>query len=263
MILASVFVGTAAWAGSERGATPGPGSGAERTARIDPRADAALHRMSDHLARLETFRVDTTSVDEKLTTEGQKIQEVRESKIAVRRPGDLRIDRVGPNGHAVFRYDGKRFSFYNSDKNVYAVAPAPATLDAAIDEARDRLHIDAPGGDLLVSKPYDALVDGVTVGRYIGLEPLGSVKAHHLAMTKGNVDYQIWIQDGPDAVPLRYVITSKDMPGQPQFTIDLRNWQPSAPLSDDTFAFTAPAGASRVDLAAPTPKAPGERQNHP
>jgi hypothetical protein len=251
MILASALVGTAAWAGAEHGATTPPASGAQREVRIDPRADAALHRMSDHLARLQTFRVDSTSVDEKITTEGQKIQEIRESKIAVKRPDALRIDRVGPNGHAVFCYDGKRFSFYNSDKNVYAMAPAPATLDAAIDEARDRLHIDAPGGDLLVSKPYDALVDGVTVGRYIGLEPLGPVKAHHLAMTKGKVDYQIWIQDGPEAVPLRYVITSKDMPGQPQFTIDLRNWQPGARLSDDTFAFTAPAGARRVDLTAP------------
>jgi hypothetical protein len=254
MILASVFAGTAAWAGAEHGATPQPATRAEREARIDPKADEALHRMSDYLARLKTFRVDTTSVDEKVTTEGQKIQEIRESKIAVKRPGDLRIDRVGPNGRAAFYYDGKQFSFYNSDKNVYAVARAPATLDAAIDEARDRLHIDAPGGDLLVSKPYDALVDGVTVGRYIGLEPMGSVKAHHLAMTKQNVDYQIWIQDGPEAVPLRYVITSKDMRGQPQFTIDLRNWQPSAPLSDDNFAFTPPAGATRVDLAAPAAK---------
>jgi len=254
MILASVLVGTTAWAGAEHGAAPAPASGAEREVRIDPEADAALHRMSDYLARLETFRVDTRSVDEKITTEGQKIQEIRESKIAVKRPGDLRIDRIGPNGQAVFTYDGKRFNFYNAKKNVYAVAPAPATLDAAIDEARDRLHIDAPGGDLLVSKPYDVLVDGVTVGRYIGLEPLGSVKAHHLAMTKAKVDYQIWIQDGPEPVPLRYVITSKDMPGQPQFTIDLRNWQPSAPMSDATFAFTAPAGARRVDLAAPTPK---------
>jgi len=254
MILASVFTGTAAWAGAEHGATPAPAPRAEREVGIDPKADEALHRMSDYLARLKTFRVDTTSVDEKITTEGQKIQEIRESKIAVKRPGDLRIDRISPNGHAVFYYDGKQFSFYNSDKKVYAVAPAPATLDAAIDEARDRLHIDAPGGDLLVSKPYDALVDGVTVGRYIGLEPMGSVKAHHLAMTKKDVDYQIWIQDGPEAVPLRYVITSKDMRGQPQFTIDLRNWQPSAPMSDDNFAFTPPAGASRVDLTAPAPK---------
>jgi hypothetical protein len=251
MILASVFVGTAASAESKQAAAPPPASGTEQEGVIDPRADAALHRMSDYLACLQSFRVDTTSVDEKITTEGQKIQEIKESTIAVRRPGELRIDRVGPRGHAVFRYDGKRFSLYNSEKNVYAVAKAPNTLDAAIDDARDRLNIDAPGGDLLVSNPYAALVDGVTVGRYIGLEPLGSVKAHHLAMTKGNIDYQIWIQDGPEAVPLRYVITSKDMRGQPQFTIELRNWQPNAQIAENTFAFSAPEGARRVELAAP------------
>ncbi len=251
MILASVFAGTAASAESGHDATPPPAASDTKQEGIDPRADAALHRMSDYLTCLQSFRVDTTSVDEKITTEGQKIQELKESTIALRRPGELRIDRVGPKGHSVFRYDGKRFSLYNSEKNVYAVAPAPATIEAAIDDARDRLNIDAPGGDLLVSNPYDELVDGVTVGRYIGLEPIGSVKAHHLAMTKGNIDYQIWIQDGAQAVPLRYVITSKDMPGQPQFTIELRNWQSNAPIPESTFAFTAPAGASRVYLAPP------------
>jgi hypothetical protein len=251
MMLASVFVGTAARAAPNEAAAPAPTTSAEREGVIDPKADAALHRMSDYLARLKTFRVDSTSIDEKITTEGQKIQEIKESKIAVKRPGELRVDRVGPNGQAVFRDDGKQFSLYKSEKNVYATAPAPGTLDAAIDDARDRLHIDAPGGDLLVSNTYEALVDGVTVGRYIGLEPMGAVKAHHLAMTKGDVDYQIWIQDGPEAVPLRYVITSKGMAGQPQFTIDLRNWQPNAPIAEDTFAFKAPEGAKRVDLTAP------------
>jgi hypothetical protein len=238
VILASMLVGTAASAAPQEGV-------------IDPKADAALHRMSDYLSCLKSFRVETTSVDEKITTEGQKIQEIKESTIVLKRPGELRIDRVGPKGHAVFRYDGKRFSLYNSEKNVYAVAQAPATLDAAIDEARDHLNIDAPGGDLLVANPYAALVDGITVGRYIGLEPLGNVKAHHLAVSKDNVDYQIWIQDGPQAVPLRYVITSKDMTGQPQFTIELRNWQPDVAVPENTFAFAPPAGSTRVELAKP------------
>jgi hypothetical protein len=247
-MMVGVVAGTAAIA--QAGTQPARGSSTEQEGVIDPRADAALRRMSDYLGSLESFRVDTTSVDEKFTTDGQKIQELEEQKISVRRPGQLRVDRVGPNGHAVFRTDGRCFSFYNSDKNVYAAGPAPATLEAAIDRARERLQIDAPGGDLLVRDSYDGLIDGVTVGRYIGLEPIGSVNAHHLAMTEKNVDYQIWIQDGPEPVPLRYVITSKDLPGQPQFTIDLRNWQPNAAISEDTFAFSPPAGARRVALTA-------------
>jgi hypothetical protein len=250
IVIGVLAAGTAALARAGESAQPAPAAGSNEGV-IDPKADAVLHRMSDYLGGLQTFRVDTTSIDEKVTTDGQKIQELKEQQIAVKRPGQLRIDRHGPNGHAVFRDDGKRFSFYNSDKNVYAEGQAPSTIEAAIDQARDRAHIDAPGGDLLVPDTYDALIDGVTVGRYVGLEPVGSVMAHHLAMTENNVDYQIWIQDGPQPVPLRYVITSKDMRGQPQFTINLRNWQPNAQISEDTFAFTPPAGARRIDLTAP------------
>jgi hypothetical protein len=41
------------------------------------------------------------------------------------------------------------------------------------------------------------------------------------------------------------------MPGNPQFTIELRNWQPNAPVPDKSFAFTPPAGAKKVAFAPP------------
>jgi hypothetical protein len=225
----------------------------EKAGVIEPKADAALHRMSDYLSSLNTFRVDTTTVDEtKVNKDGQKIQELADSKFAIRRPGEMRIDRVSPNGRVVFRDDGKQFSVYNSDKNIYATASAPAKLDQAADDARERLQVDAPGVDLIASNPYDALTEEVTDGHYIGLEPMGGgVMAHHLAVTKKNVNYQIWIQDGPQPLPLRYVVTGKDMRGFPQFTIELRNWQPNAPVPDDSFAFTPPAGAKKVAFAPP------------
>lgn len=226
---------------------------AEKAAAIEPKADAALHRMSDYLAGLNTFRVDTTTVDEtKVNKDGQKIQTVADSKVAVRRPGELRIDRVSPNGRVVFRDDGKQFSVFNSDKNIYATAPAPAKLDQAADDAREQLQVDAPGVDLLASNPYDALTEGMTQARYIGLEPMGGgVMAHHLAVTKKYVTYQIWIQDGPQPLPLRYVVAGKEMRGSPQFTIELHNWQPNASVPDDSFAFTPPAGAKKVAFAPP------------
>jgi hypothetical protein len=218
---------------------------------IEPKADAALKKMSDYLSGLNSFKVSTTTVDEKVTTDGQKIQEVQDSKVTVKRPGELRVDRVSPNGRATFRDDGKQFSIYNEDKQVYATAPAPAKLDAAIDDARDKLQVDAPGGDLFVSNPYKALTDGLVTGRYVGLEPIGGQMAHHLAISKKDTDWQIWIKDGPDALPLRYVITSKDVHAQPQFTIELKDWQPDAVVPASTFVFTAPAGAKKVEFLAP------------
>jgi hypothetical protein len=249
LALMTVFIGGVAQA-TEVKSTPPPASTApQRDGVIDPKADAALHRMSDYMSSLKTFKVDTTTIDQNVTTDGQKIEELQQSKLIVQRPGAFRIDRVSPVGHSIFRADGKQFAAYNQEKNVYATAAAPAKLDAAVDELRDRLHIDAPGGDLIVSNPYQSLIDGTVTGRYIGLEPIDGVQAHHLAIAKKDVDWQIWIKDGPEAVPLRYVITTKDLAAQPQFTIEMRNWEPNASVPRDSFAFTPPAGAKRVDFS--------------
>jgi hypothetical protein len=80
----------------------------------------------------------------------------------------------------------------------------------------------------------------------------GGVMAHHLAVTRKNgISYQIWIRDGLQPVPLRYVVAGRDMRGSPQLSIELRNWEPNAPVSEDRFTFTPPAGARKVAFAPP------------
>ena len=178
-----------------------PAPSAEEEGVIDPRADEALRKMSTYLAGLQSFRVDAKVVDEKVTTEGQKLQELTQQTLTLQRPGRMRVDRFGPNGHATLRSDGKTVTAFNQDKNVFVTIPVPPTLDATLDELRARLQIDAPGADFLFSDPYKELIDGVLVGRYIGLEPVGDVMAHHLAMTEKDVDWQLWIAAGDRADP--------------------------------------------------------------
>jgi hypothetical protein len=215
---------------------------------IEPKADAALHRMSDYLSGLKSFRVDSSTVDEtKVNSNGQKIQVLADSRFAIKRPGEMRIDRVGPGGRVVFRDDGNQMSVFNQDRNIYSTAPAAGDLEHTADVARKQLQVDAPGVDLLASNPYAALTEGAAEGRYVGLVPMGGgVMAHQLAVTKKDVSYQIWIKDGPQPLPLRYVVTGRNMTGAPQFTIELHNWQTDASVPDSSFAFTPPAGARKV-----------------
>ena len=210
----------------------------EEEGKIDPKADEVLKKMGAYLSGLKTFRVESETADEKVTTDGQKIQELKTSTITMQRPGNLRVDRVGPMGKSTLRTDGKQASLYNQDKNVYALGQAPGTLDKVVDQLREKFMIDAPGGDFLGTKPYDDLIDGLVTGHYIGLE---------------RVDGQIWIADGEQAVPLRYVITSKDMPSQPEFTIRMSNWEPNVQITPDLFKFNPPAGAKKIDFAPPKP----------
>ncbi|MFL6733219.1 MAG: DUF2092 domain-containing protein, partial [Sphingomicrobium sp.] len=56
-------------------------------------------------------------------------------------------------------------------------------------------------------------------------------------------DWQIWIAQGQNPYPCRYVITSKEVDQSPQFTLVVRDWKAGAAVGQSDFAFTAPPGA--------------------
>jgi hypothetical protein len=146
-----------------------------------------------------------------------------------------------------FWYDGKTMSLYCAANHTYGTVPARPTLDATIDAARTRFQIEAPGADLLFSHPYEILTEQVTGGQLIGRETIDGVAANHLAFVGEDIDWQVWIQDGPQPLPLRFVITTKTMKEQPEFSVRLSHWDPQATLPETTFAFQPPPGSKRVE----------------
>jgi hypothetical protein len=215
---------------------------------VDPRAADELRRMSDYLASLQSFRVESRATDEMVLKSGEKLQSLSDSQVAVRRPNRLRSDRLGPVTDVVFRYDGQLISIFGKRTGYYTTAPAPPTLDATIDAVREKYGIEAPGADLLMSQPYADLMDGVTGGRYLGIEPVDGVACHHLAFVGSDVNWQIWIQDGAEPLPRRYVIVSKNETGQPEFTVAFSHWNTQANLPDSLFAFQPPPGSKRIEF---------------
>lgn len=218
--------------------------------RIDPRADAAMHKMSDYLSALRTVRLQAESTTDFVTAKGQKIQNVATQQMTLKRPNAFRSERQDPMVDATVRYDGKELSIYGKRTGYYATAPMPPTLTAAIDTARARYDVDAPAADLFVEDPYEQMMDDVVTGDYIGLEPIDGIATHHLAFKGHEVDWQIWIADGPHPFPLRYAITSKLEPSQPEFVVRLSHWQPDVVVPADFFTFTPPPGATRIKLEA-------------
>jgi hypothetical protein len=236
--LAVVFVGVSALAQPPK--TPPP--------TIEPGAAQLLRKMSDFLARAQAFTVDTNATDEVVLTSGQKIQSLSQSKLSVKRPNRLRSERVGPVAQMTLYYNGKTLSLFGHKLNMYATVPAPDTLDETIDMAREQYGLEAPGADLLSSDVYKALMDGVTSAVDIGVEPVDGVPCHHLAFRAPEVDFQIWVEDGAQPVPHRYVITSKTEKGQPQFTVQMSRWDTRANLRDEIFEFRPPPDAKKIPL---------------
>jgi hypothetical protein len=185
--------------------------------------------------------------------DGEKIQLGHESDAWVQRPNKLRSDRAGELATVRFYYDGKDFTIYGEKENVYATAPAPPNLDQALDQARDRLAIEAPAADLVYSDVYRGLMEDVTSGRYLGSVLVDGQRCHHLAYRGREVDWQIWIEDGPKALPCKYLIVSKTMRSQPEFSATFSRWD-LRPLGDEIFRFTPPVGAERIEFLSRTKK---------
>ncbi len=227
-------------------------------AGIDPKAEKLLRASTEYVAGLKRFSIDTRSTLEAVLKSGQKIQFDNGARLAVQRPNKLRAQRVGDLVNQVFYYDGKSFTLHNPDEKVFATVAAPGTLEEMLDFARTRLDIVAPASDLIYKNAYEILMDGVTDGFVVGKGIVEGVRCDHLAFRAPHVDWQIWIQDGDKPLPRKFVITTKDVSGGPQFSVVVTKWNTAPKFPDGLFAFKPPKDAQKVEFmptaAAPTAK---------
>ena len=104
-----------------------------------------------------------------------------------------------------------------------------------------------PGADLLGANIYDNLMTDVTDIKDLGSGVIGGQECDHLAFRAKDTDWQIWITQGENPRPCRYVITSKGVDQAPQFTMVVRDWKSGAGVAAGDFSFKPPAGAKLLD----------------
>ena len=131
----------------------------------------------------------------------------------------------------------------------YAIAPAPAELDAAIDQIWERYGMKIPLADFISDNPYEDLTRHVLTGTYVGLHELDGVPCHHLAFRQSDIDWQIWIADGLLPLPHKLLIVYKNESGAPRYVARLSAWNLSPGLGDTVFEFEPPDGAEQIELA--------------
>lgn len=217
-------------------------------AQVSESADEILRMMSDYLAGLGKFSVAYDTDSEIITGDGQKIQFSAGGSILVRRPDGIHVIRDGAFAATETFFDGNSLTLLGKKANAYFQMDFAGTLDQAIDEFRMSTGMDAPGADLLMAKPYETLMEGVTAGEYVATGYVDGVPCYHLAFREANVDWQLWVStDEHHPVPMKYVITTKWTTGAPQHTVRLRDWNLDPQISDTAFAFTAPSDALMVD----------------
>jgi hypothetical protein len=218
-----------------------------QTNNISPRADAVLRSACDFLAHTHAFSLKAEVWREHVDETGQKIQFSRTVDMDVKRPDGLRLEISSPFAARGFWYDGKTLTILDRKHNWYSTADMPSTLDQTADTAHD-LGIDLPLIDLAMSDPYQNSIAQVETGKYFGISPVLGVNCHHLAFTQDNVDWQVWIEDGPQPLIRKFVITYKNEPGQPEFTAFITHWNLTDRVADSDFVFERPSGATKIEM---------------
>jgi hypothetical protein len=147
-------------------------------------------------------------------------------------------------------FDGKTLSALDKEQHVWAAGTVPPTVDEALDWAFDQTGTVLQLADFLYADVYTRMMAGVQRGVYLGVHQAAGVPSHHLSFEQATIDWQLWIDAGPEPLPRKLVITYKTEDEVPQYSVTFRKWNLEAKLPDTIFAFTPPDGATRVEVRA-------------
>jgi hypothetical protein len=213
---------------------------------LNPDADEILRSMSKFLASTKTFSVSADISNELVTIETQKLQLNGHATLVVERPSRLYAARQGKFADAEFFFDGSKLTIYGKSLQGYVQQDVAGTIDQAITAIELASGLSMPGADLLFSDPYAVLSSGIRSSGYYGMAYVAGVRCHHLAFRTATVDWQIWVKDGDEPLPMKYVITSKRVAMSPQYSVVLSNWNTKPTIAANRFQFVAPPGARKL-----------------
>ncbi len=216
--------------------------------RIGAQADRLLREMSEYLQSAKEFTFHSDITYDEMLSSGQMIQYGGTNTVSVRRPNRLHAAFNGDERKSRTFYDGRTITIFDAILNIYAVTKVPRKIDSAVDAIFEKYGFSVPIADLVYSDPYAILTQEVQSGFLVGQHAVDGIKCNHLAFSQENIDWQIWIQDGPRPVPRKLLITYKNEPGCPQYTARLSGWDFKPHLSDHSFTFHAPEGADEIEF---------------
>jgi hypothetical protein len=223
--------------------------GVPSEARADE-ADAKrlFKAMSDYLASQKAISFGFDATLEVITNDNQKLALASSGAVTLNRPGKIRATRAGGHADVEMLFDGKTLTLFGNNANLYTQIDVPGTIDNLVDVLREEYKRPLPAADLLMSNAYDQLMTDVIDVKDLGSGVIDGVECDYLAFRKKVLDLQIWIAQGDNPYPCRYVITSTDIPHSPQYSIQIRDWKTGSAVASDDFVFKNSTKAIKVDV---------------
>ena len=226
-------------------------------AGIGPEALDALKQMGKTLAAKQ-FSFQSRTLRAYAGPNGELLHIAHTSKIIYRRPDRLSVSVTGDDGSIKILYDGTTLVLYGAEQKQYVSLPVTGGIDKALDLLEERTGTDFPLSDLLSDDPAEAVASGVTSGGRVGTSTIDGVRCNHFFFVQAldDLELELWLEDNEGALPRRFVVTYRSLPGRPNFVADLSGWDFSIQTPDSAFVFQPPPGVTQVELKASAATAP-------
>jgi hypothetical protein len=217
------------------------------TREVMERMKAALHASQRYSVTAQISRDETLSY-------GYKLQHNENATMLISLPNRLRVDVSGDIKNRAYYYDGAQFTIVSKDMNVYAKKPVAGNLHDFVEQLLDQ-EVDMPLIDLLYNAAQGDLLDDVRVGKVVGDTEIDGEPVTHLAFRQPEVDWQLWVSKGAQALPRKILITTRYEVGDPQYQAVMR-WNLQPKFADSDFNFVPPKGVTEIKVQ-PTPAESG------
>jgi hypothetical protein len=253
--LVLVFLG--GLAGLPLAVVPTARSQSTQQTAISPDAADALARMGKTLSAKQ-FAFQSRTLRSYAGPNGELLHIAHTAKTIYRRPDRLSVSVTGDDGSIKVLYDGKTLVLYAAEAKQYVSLPVSGGIDKALDLLEEHTGTDFPLADLLSDNPAEAVASGLTSGGKVGTSTINGTRCNHFFFEQAadDLEIELWLEDNEQALPRRFVVTYRSLPGRPIFIAELSDWDFSTQPPDSDFVFQPPAGVTQVELASATPGTP-------
>jgi hypothetical protein len=216
---------------------------------VAEQADRLLRQMSDYIGTADQFTFHADINFDHVLPSGQKLQFSATEDVALRRPDRLYVEWHSDLGDRQFWYGGKSITLYDPASPFYATEAAPAQIDSMLDRLVPQIDFAPPLADFLYADPYRSVHGKLQYGVYLGLSDVNGRSCHTLAFVEQDIDWQIWIDAGPQLTPCKLVIDYKTQAARPQFSAVFSGWDFAPRVAEPVFTPDLPPGTRKIPFA--------------
>ena len=182
---------------SPAGASPPPAAASPAAPAAAEPVDRLLRQMGAYIGSADEFTFHADILFDHVLPSGQKLQFAAAQEVALQRPGRLYIEYRGDLGGRRFWYDGKSITLFDPATTFYAAEAAPAQIDAMLEKVMKDMDFSPPLADFLFKDPYQRVRANVQYGFDLGVTQVNGESCRALGFVENDIDWQIWISDGP------------------------------------------------------------------